>query len=240
MVGAFVDGLVSVARLLNASSEARYGQCAEVVLFAGAAGHRKTRQFGRGERRGLSGTHLGDQQGVLRGIGNMREEVHHLLGRLQVQLGRVVVHRLHLTDASPRADALEHQLCVRRLTLEVVAVIGTDQRECEVLRELAKHLVERPVLGEAMVLELDKEPAWLKTIAEVRDRLAANVRSLVENLLRNVAAHAGAESDDPLAVLLEYFEIDAGLIVRGHPVDPAGAHDPDEVLVAFLRAREEQ
>ena len=63
----------------------------------------------------------------------MREEVEHLLGGFQIELGGVVVHRFHLADAPTGADALQHELCVRSLAFEVVAVVRGDQRKLELL-----------------------------------------------------------------------------------------------------------
>ena len=152
----------------------------------------------------------------------------------------MVMHRFHLTDAAPRADALKHELSMRGLAFEVVAVVRANHWKLELFGELAQDLVERPVLGEAMVLKLDEEVPGVEGVAQLCDCFAPDIGPLVENLLCHVAAHACAQADDPLAVLLEHLEVDARLIVDRHPVDPASADEAHQVLVALLRAGEQQ
>ena len=53
-----------------------------------------------------------------------------------------------------------------------------------------------------MVLKLDEEVARFEGVAELGDGVASDFGPLVENLLRHVTAHAGAQTDDPFAVLL--------------------------------------
>ena len=91
-----------------------------------------------------------------------------------------------------------------------------------------------------MVLELDEEVARVEAITELCERLAPRIGSLVEDLLRDVSAHARAQADDASAVLTQHFQIDAGLVVGGHSVDPTSAHQTHQVLVPLLRAGQQQ
>ena len=97
-----------------------------------------------------------------------------------------------------------------------------DQRQRELARQLDQDLVERLLLEEAVVLQLDEERARLEAVAQRAERLAARVLALLQHLLREVAAHARRQADQALAVLEQLLEVDARLAVR-QAVDPAAA-----------------
>ena len=240
VVDVLLKRLAPLSHLLDAPTEPRDRKRAQVVFFAGATGHREARKLWRGKWGRLTRTHLRDAKRIFRGVGHVGEEAHHLLRRLEIQLGGVMVHGFHLSHASTCTDALQYELSMGGLALEVVAVVGADEGERELVCETSEDLVERTVLREAMVLELDEEVSRLEAVTKVRESVAADFRTLVEDLLSDVAAHAGAEPDHPLAVLVKDLEVDSGLIVCRHTIDPAAAHHPYEVLVAFLRRGEQQ
>ncbi len=147
------------------------------------------------------------------------------------------MHRLHLVERAPLPDALKRELRLGLRALEEVAAVGGDERDAARVGELGEHAVERAVLREAVVLELDEEVVAVEVV-QAPERLGAGLGPLHEHLLRHVPAEAGGERDDALAVRVEELEVDA----RGpgdHALDPAEADELDDVLVADVGLRQE-
>ena len=90
-----------------------------------------------------------------------------------------------------------------------------------------------------MVLQLDEEPPGLEHALQRAERFASRARPLLEDLLRDVPAHARAEPHEPLAVLAQDLEIDPRPHCRRRRVDPAAAHEAHEVSIALLSRREQ-
>ena len=128
VIGVLFKALATLLHLEQSTPQPRNRERAQVILFGRAAGHGKTRQVRLGEGGGLPGAHLGDQKRVFRRFGDLSEQVQHLLGRFEIELGRVMVHRFHLADAPPSTDALQYELRVCGPTLEVITVVGRHDR----------------------------------------------------------------------------------------------------------------
>ncbi len=89
-----------------------------------------------------------------------------------------------------------------------------------------------------MVLELDEEVPRLERVAKRRHRASPRARAALEDLLRQVPAHARAQTHDAARVLAQHLEVDAR-DAADEPFHPAAADDADDVLVALLRRREQ-
>jgi hypothetical protein len=163
---------------------------------------------------------------VLEGVGEVFERLEHLVRALQEHLGRAVIGAVVVVEGHAAGDAAEELSGDGVVALEVVAVVGRDD------------LVERLLLGQAVVLELDEEVALPHHVREASERASPSLLALEEDLLRDPAAHARRRRDEARAVLLEELQIDARRAVV-HAVDPAEAHDAREVRVALHVLREE-
>src|SRR5690606_26214440 len=122
-----------------------------------------------------------------------------------------VVDLLHLAERVARADAPERDLALGLLALEEVRAVRRDDAQPELVRELDQDLVERLVLGEAVVLELDEEALGAVDLLELEERRAPRLRALLEDGLGHDARHARRETDDALGVLTEELEVGARL-----------------------------
>ena len=111
--------------------------------------------------------------------------------------------------------------------------------ELEILGERHQHFVERLLLREAVILDLDVERSRFEEILQCAEHLPPGVGSLLENRLGHETGHAGRQPDEALPVFRKQLQIDArGASAR--PFDPASTHQPDEVSVPLLASGEQK
>ena len=139
---------------------------------------------------------------------------------------------LHVGQEPARADALQDNLRACGLLFEVVAVVRRDDRKVHRLRERDEDLVERLLLGEAVILQLHVEVLLAHHIEQRAQCAPARFFTAKENFLRDHAAHAGCGGDEARLVLLDELKVHAGRSIL-HALDPAEADDAREVRVAL-------
>ena len=78
---------------------------------------------------------LGDEQRVLQAVGNVSEDDAHLLRCLQEELVAVVAHALRVVDRLAGADAEQDVVRLMVALLQVVHVVGADERQVQLFGE---------------------------------------------------------------------------------------------------------
>ena len=78
----------------------------------------------------------------------------HLLGRLQEELIPGVAQALRIVDRLARADAEQDVVRLVIALLQVMHVVGADERQVEIARERQQPLVDDLLLLDALVLHL--------------------------------------------------------------------------------------
>src|SRR5690554_2594849 len=197
------------------------------------------RELRRVERRAFSGAALGDLHRIFDRLRMVREERRHLIVRLEIHLGALMMERAHLVDGARDADAEEGELALRLLLLHKMNAIGGDEREPKLFGELDEDGVERCVLWEAVILELDEEVVLSVDIEETLERFSSGVWAFLEDGLRDDPCHARREADHALAMLSEELIICAGF-ASIEALDPGPADDADDILIALLALGEEE
>ena len=237
-VGGLVGGLAELLQLGEALLESGAGQLSKVVGLIHARRYGERGKLRLRERIDLAPTPLRDRERVFHRFRFMPEKMSHLLWALEVDLFRLVVRTLHVLERAPGADAHQSDLGLCVLSCEVVRAVGRDRGELEFFGERDEDFVEWLLFGKPVVLELDVERARFEQFLEVAEHGAAGVRALLKDGLRYEPGHARGEGDHALAVLGQEIEVDArGASIRS--LDPATAHQPDEVVVAGLVSREQ-
>ena len=112
----------------------------------------------------------------------------------------------------------------------VVQVVGHDERQAGLRGEAQQPLVEPALFGQAVVLQLQVEAILAEDVAVFAGELAGQLPVVGFERLRNLAAKAGGQPDQPLAMSGEVVAIDARLVVIA--VDVGVGHEPTEVPVA--------
>jgi hypothetical protein len=125
----------------------------------------------------------------------------------------------------------------RVLLAHVVAVVRRHHRDPVAVREVLEDRVEAPLLGQAVVLELD-EVVVAEELQVAPQHLLAGFGTDVEDRARQLRAQAAGEGDHALVVLLEQLEVDARLHVEALEERPA--RELAQVAVAGHVLREER
>ena len=113
---------------------------------------------------------------------------------------------------------------------DVVQVVRDDERQPDLGGEAEQLLVEPPLLGQAVVLELEVEAVRPKMSRYSPASRRATSQSLGLERARDLAVEAGRQADQALAVAGEMLAVDAGLVVVA--VDVRVGDEAAQVLVA--------
>ncbi len=228
-----VDALALRRELLDAALEPFARDVTEIPLGVVALGHDEAREHRLAELERHLAT-LRDLERGLHGLRVRREELRHLLGRLQVHLARAVVALLRLFERPPRLDARQIEVRLGVGALGVVDVVRGHERQLELAREPEQDAVDDRLLRQSVVLQLDVQAPRLERVAERREDLAAAPLALLEDGLRDQTAHAPRQPDEALRARRDLFEAERrALHVRARD-------EPDEVLVALGGGGEER
>ena len=209
----------------------------EVLVQRVAVGHREVRQVVLGAAQ-VHVAAFGDADGVRQRVGKLRaEDGGHLVVGLQVELIAVIAEPVLIVHGPPRADA--QQDVVRHVVpvLQVVDVVGGDQRQAQVAGDRRQAAVDDFLVVDAVPLHLEEEVVATEDVAEPaggRQRPGGLVRSERRS---NLALQTAAQPDDALAVPCQQVLVDARLPVE--PFGVAGRHHLDQVVPALARLRQQ-
>ncbi len=165
------------------------------------------------------------------GLEIVGEEGRHLGRRLQIELVRVEPHPPGRVEIAARADAQQHVVRVVLLPADVVQVVGDDEIEPDFGGEAEQLGVQGPLVGQAVVLQLEEEAIFAEDLAVHAGGLARQVPVVDFERLGHLAAETGREADQALRVLGEVFVVDAGPVVVA--VEMRVGDQAAEVLVAL-------
>ncbi len=181
------------------------------------------------ERQGQVG-HLGDAPAVADRLELVREEGRHLRGVLHVELVRLELEAARRVEVVAGPDAEQDVVRLGLVLADVVEVVGDDQRQADLRRELEELAVEPGLLGQAVVLELEVEVVLAQDLAVLPGHMAGQLPVLDLERLGDLAAQTGRQADQALAVLREVLAVDARLVVVA--VDVGVGDEAAQVLVA--------
>ena len=229
LVGQPLDDVVG-HRLAPPLARPLEGEVVEVLGVVGEAlGQREVGQLGLAEL-DLHVGPLGDPERVVAGLGHLAEQVPHLVGVLEVVLVAVELEAVGVAHERPGLHAQQGVVGLVVVLVRVVAVVGGDDREAEVLGDAQQLGVGALLLGDAVVLQLDEEVVGPEDVAQAGRLVAAGLVALVHQRLQDVPAQAAGGDDQALLVVLEDLPVDLGLHVVALEERPA--RELDEVLVA--------
>jgi len=163
--------------------------------------------------RQLQVAHLGDPAGVEERLALLREERLHLGRGLQVERVRFELEAAGRVEVVAGPDAEEDVLGRRLAAMDVVEVVGDDERQSHLGGEPQELLVEPALLGQAVILELEVEAIRPQDVAVLAGDGPGKVPVLDLERPGNLAVEAGRQADQALAVLRQVLAVDARLVV---------------------------
>jgi hypothetical protein len=178
----------------------------------------------------LDVAHACDPGGVLHRLGVLREVAPHLLRGLDEELLGLVVQALVVAHRATHAHAHQHLVGVGLGLIDVVAVVGRDDRHAEIAAELRERGVDLLLQLHAVGLQLQKILPRLEDVGVLAHALARSVHVAGADEPRDVPTEAGREPDQALAVLAQHLSVDAGVVIKA--VQMPVADQTLQVLVA--------
>ena len=162
---------------------------------------------------------LGDLDGVVAGLGAIREQSPHLLLGLHVELRTLHADAVRVVDLGVRADTHDDVLDRRVLAREVVEIVGCDDLDAHLLGDLdegtGKLLVGDAGVGrDAVLLDLDVEIARLERVAEGLSPLDGGRHLTAVDALGDDAGDTRGAGDEALAMTAQVVQRHARLVVK--------------------------
>ena len=172
-----------------------------------------------------------DLGGDIGRFGMLREERAHLLLALEVEFLRLKAHAVRLVHGLAGLDAQQHVLRIGVGLLNVMGIVGDDERDAGFPAELFQTLGGLPLLGDAVVLDLQ-----VKVLAEEGLQIQrAGFGGLIiaaDELLRDLAREAAGQAHKALGVIVQQRPVDARLEIKA--LSEGHADEITEVAVAGL------
>ena len=208
---------------------------AGLVLALGhrEAGHVAALALGEGDLAAL-----GDQQGVVAGLGQLAPDVAHLLGGLQVVAVAVELEPVGVAELGAGRDAQQRPVRVGVGLLGVVQVVGGQQRQRQLLGQLEQVLAHDPLDVDAVVHQLEVVVVLADDVAHVRGVLDRLVPLPHPQPGLDLPRRAAGGRDEPLAVGLEQLAVHPRLEVVA--LDRGQRGQPEEVVHAVVVARQQR
>ena len=167
----------------------------------------------------------------------------HLGGGLDVVVGagegEALARAVAGGDVHGRAgvDAEQVLLGGRVLLVDVVGVVGREQRDLQVLGQPEQAVADAVLQGEVVVHQLHEVAVATEDVLVVGRGLAGRVVVAVAQVHLHLAGRAAGGRDDALAVLGQQLAVDAGVLEE--PVAPGAGAQPEEVVHALGGLREQ-
>ena len=180
---------------------------------------------------------VGNLLGVLDGFRCIRENRAHLVLALYVELSAGIPHAVLIGELLPCLDAEQNivRLCIFRVG--IVAVIGRDQRNAELLRDRKERSVDLLLVRITMVLQLEEEIALAEAVIVLKSGFLSRVDVAAHDITGYFAGKTGGAGNDALVILTQKFHVNARAIVI--PLQEGMTHNLGEVLISFIILREE-
>jgi hypothetical protein len=147
------------------------------------------------------------------------EELQHLGGVLDVEALPVELEALGVIERLPGLNAEQRLVRMGVMGLQVVGVVGRDQRDPELLVHVEQLAVHGLLRGDPVALELEVEPISEDAVEglELLPRLA---HAPVQDRVRDGRREAAGGRDQALVVLPQELEVDARLVVEALQIAP--------------------
>ena len=163
-------------------------------------------------------------------LGAPRKRLHHLIVCLEVELIRLKAHAFGVVNRLARLNAEHDVVHLGVLALGVVDVVGRDDLDAYLSRNLDEQRIDAPLLFYAVVLEFDVEVARLEHVAQ-HNRIVFRLFIVVfEQQLGDSPGKTRGQTNHPFGMLFERLDIYARLVVK--TLDIRHAVQLNEVAVA--------
>ena len=157
---------------------------------------------------------LGNPQRVFDRARHMPEQFLHLLRRFEIELLCRVFELIGVIDVRSRPDTEQNIVGVCVFVLQVVDVIGTDDRQVKFPGDSDELLVTLNLLGQVVVLEFDVVVFAAEQIAIEAAGVPRRFVIVAQQMLVDLAAETGGRGDNAFVVLFQQCTVDTRFVVE--------------------------
>ena len=168
--------------------------------------------------------------GVFTGLGHIGKQIIHFLRAFQIKLIGLELHFIGIIDGFTGLDAQQDLLHFGIFFLNVVAVVGGNQRNAGFLAQANQLRQYNRIFLQAVILQLKIVISLPKQIIEPKRRAFGALVVIGQQGLRHLTRQTGRKADQPLVILLQQLFVDAGLGIKA--LQKARRHQLDQVFVA--------
>ena len=212
-----------------ASLQASLALLAQPALRGLTVGHREVRDAQVAQRH-RDVALLGNPARVADRLRLVREEGRHLGRRLEPEVVGFELQPAGRVEVVAGPHAQQDVVGLGLVLVDVVQVVGDDQRQANLRGQAEELLVEPSLLGQAVILELEEEAVLAEDLAVFAGQAPRALPVVDLEGARDFAVQAGGKPDQALAVPGQVLAVDAGLVVVA--VDMGVGHEPAQVAVA--------
>src|SRR3984957_10588624 len=173
----------------------------------------------------------GNIHGAAERVGKVAEDLGHFLGGLEVKLIGGELHAIGIAHCLAGLDAEQDFLSVRVAVMQIVAIVGGNERDAGFFGEPDEVFVYALLDFQPLVLNFEKEITFSENVLETISILSRKIEFLIHHRLGDRAAGAGGRGDEALAVLRKEIEINARLVIEAF--EESGGDQLDEVVIAL-------
>jgi len=157
---------------------------------------------------------LGDHHRVRDGLGAVRKELLHFVGRLEIEGVRGKTHAAGILHGLARLDAQQDLVGLVVGALEVVAVVGRHERDGQFLRDGHQLFVHDRLLGNPVLHHLQVVIALAEDVPVLLCGGPRPLQVTLEDPVGDLAVQTGARGDEPLAVRGQQLLVDSRTVVK--------------------------
>ena len=143
-----------------------------------------------------------------------REQLVHLLLVLEIEFIGLELHPVGVIERAVGLHAEEDAVRLAVVLFDVVAVVGRDNADADLLGDAHQIGYDPPLLGDAVILQLHKEAVASEQVAVVFRLLLRALVVAREQSPRQLSRKAGGQADQALVILLQQLVVDARLGIK--------------------------
>ena len=172
-------------------------------------------------------------------VGVLREEREHLLLAFQIELLSLELHTRILAEGMVRLDADEHLLHLGILFGDIVDIVRGDEGYPRLPRQLGEHRDYTPLLGQAVILNLEEEVVFAHDGAIPEGFFLRALIVAAEQGARNFAREARRKCNKPLVIFFEELTVYSRFCIKAR--DESLRHKLYQILIScFIFAEQYQ
>ncbi|CAK8715510.1 hypothetical protein LDFHOB_04825 [Candidatus Electronema aureum] len=137
----------------------------------------------------------------------------HHLRRLEIQLVGGELEAARIADHLAGLNAEQHLVGIGLVLVQVVAVVGGDQLDAEIIAQFLQADIDLCLLRDAVLLHLEVKPV-AEELLQLKSLLPGRVHAAVADQPRHLAMQAGGEGDQAFVMAGEQLAVNARLVVK--------------------------